>query len=264
MTKKTLKWTGLAVTGLLVLWLVGSLYLTSQASALVFNNAVSWAPVPNFGYELTFIENSAKQSVSVWEFNPAAEAADSELVILYLHGNSGRINDMFPELTKYGRVYSPAYPGYHESEGQPDTESVYDTALTTYDWLVTTEGVGEENIIIFGHSMGGSPATHVAAKRPNARRLVLANTFSSIQSMCYRDYSVLCVFAGGILNTAEQAREVTIPVRHFAYKGDLDVPYEENQKLFEYFTGTRDKEFVTMERYTHTYPDFTALGTAFN
>lgn len=263
MPKKLLKWGGIGIAALVALWFFGSLFLASQAQALVFNNAVSWAPVPNFGYELNWVENSAGQSTSVWKF-PAEEANNSEAVILYLHGNSGRINDMLAELNRYGTVYSPAYPGYHESEGVPTTESVYDTALSAYDWLVQSEGVREENIILFGHSMGGSPATYVAAQRPNARRLVLANTFSSIQSMCFRSYSILCAFSNGILNTAKSAEQVTIPVRHFAYRNDLDVPYAENQALFGYFIATDDKEFITMERYTHTYPDFNALGTAFN
>ncbi len=255
---KYLKWTGISLTALFVLWLLASLFLTSQAGSLVFNNTVSWAPVPNFGYELDFIENGEGNNISVWSFEAQGKA--NSPAILYLHGNSGRINDMFPELVKYGTVYSPAYPGYHESEGQPNTDSVYDAALTTYDWMVEEQGVNEEDIIIFGHSMGGSPATYTASKRPNAKKLILANTFSSIQSMCFNDYSILCAFSGNILNTARYAEDVSIPVRHYAYEDDLDVPFEENKKLFEYFDNSDDKEFITMDQFTHTYPDFDLIG----
>ena len=38
---------------------------------------------------------------------------------------------------------------------------------------------------------------------------------------------------GDILNTASYATKVTIPVRHFVYKGDLSVPPAEGKKLFE-------------------------------
>lgn len=236
---------------LALLWLLASLYLTSQSASLIFDNKVSWAPVPNFGYDLEFIKDSKNRSISLWTF----DNNQTDKVILYLHGNSGRINDFFADLIQYGTVVSPAYPGYHESEGSPDTEGVYEAALLAYDNLVNTKGVNPNNIIILGHSMGGSPAVYVAGKRPEARKLILINTFSSIQSMCERQYSILCGFTGDLLNTASYAPQVTIPVRQFVYRGDLSVPPAEGDKLFENFTGSTDKQLFDLDKYTHTYPD---------
>jgi len=236
---------------LIVLWLLASLYLTSQSTALIFNNKVSWAPVPNFGYQLDFLRDSKDRAISMWTF----DNTESDKVILYLHGNSGRINDFFVDLTQYGTVVSPAYPGYHESEGTPDTEGVYEAALLTYDNLVNTKGVDPKNIIIMGHSMGGSPAVYVASQRPEAKKLIVINTFSSIKSMCERQYSILCGFTGDILPTTTYATKVTIPVRQFVYKGDLSVPPAEGKKLFENFTSSTDKVIVELDKYTHTYPD---------
>lgn len=236
---------------LALLWLLASLYLTSQSASLIFDNKVSWAPVPNFGYDLEFIKDSKNRSISLWTF----DNNQTDKVILYLHGNSGRINDFFADLIQYGTVVSPAYPGYHESEGTPDTEGVYEAALLAYDNLVNTKGVNPNNIIILGHSMGGSPAVYVAGQRPEARKLILINTFSSIQSMCERQYSILCRFTGDLLNTASYAPKVSIPVRQFIYRGDLSVPPAEGDTLFENFTGASDKVKFDLDTYTHTYPD---------
>jgi pimeloyl-ACP methyl ester carboxylesterase len=234
-----------------LLWLLASLYLTSQSTALIFDNKVSWAPIPNFGYNLDFLKDSKNRAISVWTFdNP-----DSNKVILYLHGNSGRINDFFVDLKKYGTVVSPAYPGYHESEGTPDTEGVYEAALLTYDNLVNDKAIDPQNIIIMGHSMGGSPAVYVASQRPEAKKLIVINTFSSIKSMCERQYSILCGFTGDILNTESYANQVTIPVRQFVYEGDLSVPPAEGKKLFQSFTASTDKNIISLDKYTHTYPD---------
>jgi len=49
---------------------------------------------------------------------------------------------------------------------------------------------------------------------------------------------------------------VLLPVRHFAYSGDLDIPFEENQKLFQFFTKSKDKKFFVLDDYTHAYPNF--------
>lgn len=246
---------------LLAFWLLFSGYLVSQTSVLVFNTRVSWAPVPNFGYELNFVENKAKEKVSLWWFEGKANNTanlvpkKSDKVFLYLHGNSGRINDYFAGLTQYGNVLSVAYPGYHESEGDPSTEKVYEASTLAFDWLVDVKKVAPEDIVIIGHSMGGSPAVYLAGQRPKANRVILVNTFSSIQSMCYRDYTIFCVFAGGILNSASNAPNVKIPVRQFVYGDDLTVPADEGRKLFTYFTGTNDKKLIELKGETHTYFD---------
>ncbi len=80
---------------------------------------------------------------------------------------------------------SPAYPGYHESEGKSTVDSVHETAVLAYEWLVQKKGFAENKITILGHSLGGSPAIYLAAKKPQAKQLVIINTFST-----YR----VCVF----------------------------------------------------------------------
>ena len=70
--------------------------------------------------------------MSFWFF----ENKYSDEVILYLHGNTGRLAYFFPELIKKANILSPAYPGYHESEGKPSVDSVYETAFLAYEWLV--------------------------------------------------------------------------------------------------------------------------------
>jgi uncharacterized protein len=243
------------ITSILALALVYVLicsYVLSAIPGSLFDNKVSWAPVPSYGYNIQWLKNSANQNISLWEFsNPKSDEA-----VLYLHGNSGRINDFFPFLYQFGgNVFSVSYPGYHESEGSPTPENVLESATLAYDEIIK-KGFPENKITIVGHSMGGSPATYLASTKPAAKKLILINTFSSIQSMCMRSFSVLCAFTGKILNSSEYAKNVTIPVRQFAYRNDLNVPYEEGRKLYENFTNSKDKDFVTMDKNTHTYPDW--------
>lgn len=236
---------------LLVFWLALSSYLYTQSTTLVFNNKISWAPVPAYGYELSFVRNKAGENVSMWYFpNP-----NTDKVVLYLHGNAGRIADFYVSLRQYGSVLSPAYPGYHESEGEPTPENSYETAVLAYDYLVNVKKIPEDKILIFGHSLGGATATYLASKKPNAKKLLLVNTFSSVQSMCFRQYSIFCVFAGGIFNSANYAKDVKIPVRQFVYKSDLTVPPDEGRKLFTYFT-VEDKKLIEIDNSTHVYFDF--------
>jgi uncharacterized protein len=242
-----------SIGGIIILWLLASLYLTSQATALVFQNKVSWASVPTvqeLDYKLVWQKTKEGKSFSIWDF----KNFNTDKYLIYFHGNAGRLLHFFPELTKEYNVVSPAYSGYSESEGEPSVESTYDIAEKTYDWLVS-QGVSEDKITIFGHSMGGSPATYVASKKPKANKLVVVNTFSSIQSMCISQYGPLCVFSGGIFNSAENAKNVTIPEYSFSYTGDTSVPFTEGKKLFEAM-GTKNKTFTEMNGNSHSYPQF--------
>ncbi len=239
---------------LAVVYIGLSFYVAKELPEKLFDNKVSWASVPAYGYNLEFITNKDKQNISLWEFsNPKSDEA-----MLYLHGNSGRINDFIPPLYfAAGNVYTIAYPGYSESEGSPTPDNVLESAQLAYNKIIE-KGYPESKITILGHSMGGAPATYIASKNPNAKKLVLINTFSSVQSMCMRQLSILCVFTSRIFPTMDYAKDVIIPVRQFAYKNDLTVPFQEGEKLFESFVNVKnnDKKFIEMFKNTHTYPEW--------
>ena len=61
-------------------------------------------------------------------------------------------------------------------------ENINEDALYVYDYVNKVFGVEEQNIIIFGRSMGSGPACHVAAKR-NPGCLLLMSAFKSIRAI---------------------------------------------------------------------------------
>jgi esterase/lipase len=241
---------------IIILWLFGSLLLTAISSSIIFNNSVSWSPLPNYGYNQDFIKNSKNQNLSVWTF----VNNNSDKYILYFHGNAGRIPYITTELAKQANVVSIAYPGYHESDGSPTVENVYESSELVYNWLVNEKGINEDKIIILGHSLGGSTATYLASKHNKAKMLILINTFSSIQNMCYRTYSIFCYFSGNIFNSIENAKNVQIPVRQFAYKNDTTIPFSEGDNLFKSFSTSIDKNFVELSGYSHSHPNFDEIS----
>jgi pimeloyl-ACP methyl ester carboxylesterase len=241
----------LAIISLICVWLLASAYLRVSSTSTIFNTDPSFITTNETGYTQFFLNGIGDNKISVHKYD---SVIPTDKIIIYTHGNAGRLNYYFPELQKVGTVYSPTYPGYGESEGKPSMDGAYDAALKTYDYLIK-EGKLEKNITIFGHSLGGSIATYLASQRPNANKLVLANTFSSLQSMCWRQYSILCIFAGDLLNSAENAKKVTMPVVQFAIKSDQTVPYSEGEKLFTYFKKDTSK-FIEMKKDTHAYLDW--------
>ena len=61
-------------------------------------------------------------------------------------------------------------------------ENILDDTEYLYDYLHQVLGIDQENIIIFGRSMGSGPATHIASVRKPAA-LLLMSSFKSIRSI---------------------------------------------------------------------------------
>jgi esterase/lipase len=231
------------------------------------------APVINFPTQMPMFSSINSGNVDLQNLSSSLEGLTSSIkkltalapqkqtFVIYLHGNSGRIPHFFEQFSQYSQqhnlpltVVSPSYPGFGLSEGEPNTENVYDTGVKTYDWLIS-QGIEPSQIIVLGHSLGGSPAVYLASQRPQIAKLVLVNTFSSVTSMCFRQYSIFCSLSTGILNTAQSAKKVETKVRQFAYKNDDNVPFEEGKTLFNYFEKSKDKKFTELPGDTHSYFD---------
>lgn len=65
---------------------------------------------------------------------------------------------------------------------EANEENILEDALYVYDYINKVLGIDEENIIIFGRSIGTGPATHVASKRKPGC-LLLMSAFKSIRAI---------------------------------------------------------------------------------
>lgn len=74
------------------------------------------------------------------------------------------------------------YPGYGLYVGTPGSEKVLEDALYVYDHLTNKFGISEQDIILFGRSIGCSPASYVAKFR-NPASLILMSPFKSIREV---------------------------------------------------------------------------------
>jgi len=119
--------------------------------------------------------------VEAWYLSPLGEiSADQIPVIIMAHGN-GEVIDFWVEpmraIRKQGfGVLLIEYPGYGRSAGKPSQESITETMLLGYDWLVDRPEVDKDRVILFGRSLGGGAVSQLAAQRSSAA-LILFSTF---------------------------------------------------------------------------------------
>jgi pimeloyl-ACP methyl ester carboxylesterase len=71
------------------------------------------------------------------------------------------------------------YPGYGDTEGLPNVDSILDTATAVYDAIFELDGTQEKKRIFYGFSMGGMVAAHLAQDR-RADGVVLEATPPSV------------------------------------------------------------------------------------
>ncbi|KAJ8549968.1 hypothetical protein K7X08_033675 [Anisodus acutangulus] len=105
--------------------------------------------------------------------NPAAK-----LTVLYSHGNAadlGQMYDLFTELSLHLRVNLMGYDysGYGQSTGKPSEQNTYADIEAAYKCLEETYGVKEEDIILYGQSVGSGPTLDLASRLSRLRSVVL-------------------------------------------------------------------------------------------
>jgi pimeloyl-ACP methyl ester carboxylesterase len=232
---------------LLVLWLSGAFILIVVKGDTIYQPDKGQAKEYKTPTQTEMVKNKFGENIEI--LTAQSQVASSE-VFLYLHGNVGRIPRLIEEMSQFGLVVSPSYPGFGNSDGKPSTERLYDTVDTTMRWLVE-KGITPNQVTVIGHSMGGAPAVYAGAEYPDLKKVILVSTFYSIQAMCEKDYYILCALSGGVLNSAAIAPEMTVKTRVFNSKNDKTVPYQQGKDLYN-LIGSKDKKFTDLK---DTNPD---------
>jgi len=174
-------------------------------------------------------------------------AKDSELTVLFCQGNGG---NMMYCLDSINIFYSLGlncfifdYRGYGSSDGKPSEDGTYLDAGAAYKWLTEERKILSDNIIIFGRSLGGSIAAHLAGN-VKAKALVIDSAFTSYVDIGKKFYPYMPVrwFARFKYTTIDYIRKVHCPVMIIHSRNDEVVPFEFGLELYE--AADEPKEFA--------------------
>ncbi|PIA43441.1 hypothetical protein AQUCO_01900082v1 [Aquilegia coerulea] len=138
----------------------------------------------------------------------------ARLTLLYSHGNAadlGQLYDLFVQLKLNLRVNLMGYDysGYGASTGKPSEYDTYADIEAVYECLETEYGVSQEDMILYGQSVGSGPTLHLAAKLPRLRGVVLHSAIlSGLRVLCHSKVT-LCF---DIYKNINKIRKVKCPV----------------------------------------------------
>ena len=175
-------------------------------------------------------------------------------VILYFHGNTGSLykwSVLAEELTHYGYDVLPFdYRGYGKSSGKRSEEIMHDDALLFYN--VVKEKYGEENIIIYGRSLGSGFATKLAADQ-NPKKLILETPYDNFRNVA--DYHFPFLPNRWLLKyefrNDKNIKNVSCPILILHGTRDRVVPFKLAINLYENIGENVNNQIVTIPRGRH-------------
>jgi fermentation-respiration switch protein FrsA (DUF1100 family) len=177
---------------------LGLLLFFTQSRLLYYPNLPSRAVVAtpaHIGLAYEEVALVAEDGVGLhgW-FLPAA--GESRGVLLFFHGNAGNIShrlDSLRILHDLGlAVLIFDYRGYGQSQGRVSEEGTYLDAEAAWRHLSEVRGIAENEIVLFGRSLGAAVAAHLAAShRPKA--LIMESSFTSVPDLAASYYRIFPV-----------------------------------------------------------------------
>ena len=183
---------------------------------------------------------------------------NANYTLLFCHGNGGNISHRLDSIRMFHRmglnVLIFDYRGYGRSEGRPTEAGTYQDAAAAWDYLVEKCGIPAERVIIFGRSLGGAVAAHLAHEHtPGA--LIVESTFTSAPDLGARLYPFLpvrwlCRFS---YDTRSIIGEISCPILVVHSRDDETVPFEFGQALFD--AAGADKHFLEISGSHNTVMD---------
>ncbi|XP_076910896.1 uncharacterized protein LOC143568689 [Bidens hawaiensis] len=158
-----------------------------------------------------------------------------KLTVLYSHGNAadlGQMKELFIELRAHLRVniMSYDYSGYGASTGKPSEFNTYYDIEAVYNCLKNNYGIKQEDLILYGQSVGSGPTLHLASRLQRLRGVVL---HSAILSGIRVLYPVKMTFWFDIFKNIDKVQKVNCPVLVIHGTNDEIVDFSHGKRLWE-------------------------------
>lgn len=243
-----------------LLTILGLAYLGCAAMLFLFQDRLAYYPEigrvmrstpreQGMDYEALTLDTADGERLDAW-FVPAPQAHG---VVLFLHGNAGNLSQRMDSIAMFHRLGYDVlifdYRGYGRSSGKPSEVGLHRDAETAWAYLTRARGIAPENIVLFGESLGGALAAHLAARGATRQRpgaLVLSSVFTSVPDLAVDLYPWLPArwLARLRYDTRAALARADCPVLVAHSPHDEIIPYRHGQELFA--AAPRPKAFLAL------------------
>jgi len=157
--------------------------------------------------------------------------------ILFFHGNAGTLDNRIYKLNFLGNLDVNflifGWRGYSGSSGKPSEFGLYLDAKSALNWL-NSKGITDEEIILYGESLGTSVAIEVSQNR-NLAGIILEAPFTSmidIGKKYYPFFPVKLLLKDKYVSK-NKIKNINSPVLVMHGKKDKIVPFYMGKKIYD-------------------------------
>lgn len=192
-------------------------------------------------------------------------------VVIFFHGNAGNISHRLQTIQLAHQlglsIFIFDYRAYGLSEGILSEQGLYLDADAAWNYLRKEKHYTNNQIIIWGRSLGASIAAQLASLHQN-KAVILESTFTSVPDMASELYPFLPVrlLSRYQLNVKQSVSKISSPILIIHSRDDQIIPYSHGETLFKAandpkdflsIRGTHDDGiFVSREIYTQKLQQF--------
>ena len=157
--------------------------------------------------------------------------------ILYFHGNAGKLENRIHKLNHFKDMEVNfliiAWRGFSGNKGKPSEKGLYIDGNSATKWLKNL-GLNEEDIILYGESLGTGIATEIA-QNSNFAGLILETPFTSMVDAAKNVYPYIPV---GLLlkdryENYKKIKNINIPILVMNGEADQIVPFRMGKKIYD-------------------------------
>ena len=226
----------------LILLFFALTYFLVLASTYIFQRNLLYHPSENnyFGdkivvsIEKVIIKTKDNIELLSWHHN---KNLNSYKTILFLHGNAGSLENRIHKINHFKEMdvnfLLVSWRGFSGNKGTPSEKGLYEDARSAVVWL-KSQGVKENNIIIYGESLGTGVATEIAQNK-NFAGIILESPFTSMVDAAKNKYPYLPVrlLLKDKYESNKKLKNINIPILIMHGEVDNIVPFNMGKKMYE-------------------------------
>ena len=226
---------------LILLTLIGA-YFFILVTTYVYQRSLLYHPTENnyFGDELLVsvekVKIKTQDNIELLSWYHKKNI-DKYKTILFLHGNAGSLENRIHKINNFKNMQVNfliiAWRGFSGNKGKPTEEGLYEDGRSAVKWL-KSQGVKENNIIIYGESLGTGIATEIGQNK-NFAGIILESPFTSMIEAGKTKYPYLPVrlLLKDKYESNNKIKNINSPVLIMHGKLDNIVPFYMGQKMYE-------------------------------
>ena len=157
--------------------------------------------------------------------------------ILYLHGNAGSLENRIHKINHFKDININflllSWRGFSGNNGKPTEQGLYKDARAAINWL-KKKGIKDQNIIIYGESLGTGVAAEIAQNK-NYAGIILESPFTSMIEAGSSKYPIFPIklLLKDKYESNKKIKNIKIPILIMHGKVDKIVPFYMGKKMYD-------------------------------